>query len=112
MGASEGRNVAGTITGWVSAMCYLLSRMPQIWRNCKRRSTEGLAISMFFCAVMGNLTYAVSVFLRSVEWDFLYDSLPWLIGSIGTLCFDFTIFVQYHLWKHNDPLPLDDETAP
>ena len=46
---------------------------------------------MFILAVMGNVTYSLGVFLYSVETDFLIAKLPWLVGSVGTLCFDFTV---------------------
>ena len=46
---------------------------------------------MFILAVMGNVTYALGVLLYSVEPIFLLRKLPWLVGSIGTLLFDFTV---------------------
>ena len=46
---------------------------------------------MFILAVMGNVTYALGVFLYSVEPIFLLRKLPWLVGSVGTLLFDFTV---------------------
>ena len=46
---------------------------------------------MFILAVMGNVTYSLGIFLYSTEEQFLIAKLPWLVGSIGTLCFDFTV---------------------
>jgi uncharacterized protein with PQ loop repeat len=48
--------------GWLSALLYVGSRIPQLVKNYKNRSTEGLSIGMFLCAVMGNIFYtAVSI---------------------------------------------------
>ena len=46
---------------------------------------------MFILAVLGNVTYALGIFLYSVDGKFLLQKLPWLVGSVGTLCFDFTV---------------------
>jgi hypothetical protein len=53
---------------------------------------------MFILAVMGNVTYSLGIFLYSTEEQFLIAKLPWLVGSIGTLCFDFTIFTQFIIY--------------
>jgi PQ loop repeat protein len=37
--------------GWISAALYVLSRIPQLLDNFKRKSTEGLSIIMFIMAV-------------------------------------------------------------
>ena len=84
----------GVILGWVSAAVYLTSRLPQIAKNCKRRSVEGLSVLMFTCAVLGNLTYSLGIFLRSTEPDKLREAAPWLLGSVGTLAMDFFILMQ------------------
>ena len=56
-----------------------------------RCSVDGLSLPMFIMAVLGNLTYALGVLLYSVEPHFLLPSLPWLVGSVGTLMFDATV---------------------
>lgn len=45
------------IFGWVSASLYISSRMPQIIKNWKQQSTEGLSKLLFICAVCGNVFY-------------------------------------------------------
>lgn len=60
---------------------------------------------MFILAVMGNVTYSLGIFLYSVEKNFLIAKLPWLVGSIGTLCFDFTVsswcVCVFYRWPHD-----------
>ena len=47
-------------------------------------------------AVMGNVFYAAGVLTQNgTQLDVFLIRLPWLIGSVGTLIFDFTILVQY-----------------
>ena len=46
---------------------------------------------MFVLAVLGNVTYGLGIFLYSVEPVFLLKKLPWIVGSVGTLFFDFTV---------------------
>ncbi|KAI8583431.1 hypothetical protein K450DRAFT_169658 [Umbelopsis ramanniana AG] len=82
------------IMGWTSAALYIASRVPQIVKNYKDQSTEGLSLAMFFCAVMGNVFFTLSIFLRSVDPTYLLINLSWIIGSCGTLVFDFTVSLR------------------
>ena len=36
--------------------------------------------------------------------DFLISNLPWLLGSTGTLCFDFVIFMQFIYYGNRPPV--------
>jgi uncharacterized protein with PQ loop repeat len=47
------------ILGWFSAVLYVGSRVPQLIKNWRQQSTEGLSPGMFICAVFGNLFYAL-----------------------------------------------------
>ena len=99
------KDAVGLAFAWISAVLYLGSRAPQIVKNCRRRSTEGkkelsgeeraerekkmdfnswigLALLMFVCAVCGNVTYSVSVLLRSPTWDDLWPNrFPFIVGT-------------------------------
>jgi uncharacterized protein with PQ loop repeat len=90
----------GEFLSWVSSALYFLSRIPQVYHNYKRQSVEGLSVIMFFSAVMGNLTYGISIIMRLHDVADLLAKLPFLIGSIGTLCFDATIISQF--WIYGD----------
>ncbi|KAJ3432445.1 lysosomal amino acid transporter [Anaeramoeba flamelloides] len=96
---NNAREIAGKVIGWISGFMYLSSRIPQIIKNFKRKSTEGLSIQMFLSAILGNLTYAFGIFLRSTKWDFIRPKIPWLVGSIGTCGFDCTIFSQFLYYR-------------
>ncbi|CEI86250.1 hypothetical protein RMCBS344292_00693 [Rhizopus microsporus] len=77
--------------GWISAILYCSSRIPQIMQNFKNESVEGLSLSMFIFSVVGNLTYCFSILLVSLDPTYLFINYSWLLGSGGTLFFDFTV---------------------
>ena len=64
---------------------------PSIHSQFMRCSVEGLSLYMFILAVLGNVTYGLGILLYSVDSIFLLQKLPWLVGSVGTLCFDITV---------------------
>ncbi|KAG0164449.1 hypothetical protein DFQ30_009942, partial [Apophysomyces sp. BC1015] len=86
------------LLGWASAILYCGSRIPQIMQNFEHESVEGLSLVMFVFSVVGNITYCVSILLKSLDRTFLLINFPWLLGSGGTLFFDFTIFFQFYIY--------------
>ncbi|KAK1248815.1 hypothetical protein MKX08_007035 [Trichoderma sp. CBMAI-0020] len=91
----------GIILGYFSAVCYLCARVPQIIKNYREKSCEGLSILFFMLSLTGNLTYAVSIVAYSQERKYIINTIPWLIGSLGTVVEDGTIFVQFRLYANN-----------
>jgi len=92
----------GRIMAWSCTVLYLTSRMPQIWKNYTRRSVEGLSIFMFIFAALGNLTYTLYIFTSpsaSKDPSFLPKAVPYILGSVGTLSFDFVVFLQWLMWR-------------
>eukprot|EP00659_Diplonema_papillatum_P009427 gene9427-14615_t len=85
----------GIAIGWVSACLYLGSRVPQLVKNCRRGSTDGLSPLMFSMAVMGNVTYFLGIILMNETSDSALCHLPWIIGSLGTVQFDMMALVQF-----------------
>eukprot|EP01134_Creolimax_fragrantissima_P004521 CFRG4521T1 len=103
-GACSGSGLAcalGLVLGWASSILYVVSRLPQLYKNWARKSCEGLSVWMFFFGVIGNATYSASIFIKSTEYEYLMNSLPYIIGSIGTLGFDLSIFCQFYIYRDN-----------
>lgn len=111
--AASSTSGVGTFFAWVCACMYLTSRVPQIIKNYKRKSTWGTTMVLFASALTGNVTYTLSILLSPnargpLRWVFLRNELPYLIGSAGTVCFDMTIIFQRlyygncrpHLYNH------------
>lgn len=103
-GSSSNGNdeLIGMIFGWISAALYIGSRFPQIYKNWSTKSTEGLSILLFIIAVAANLSYAAGIFFCNTESDYLLTSLPFIVGALGTLIFDFVIFLQFYVYSPKD----------
>ncbi|KWU44967.1 hypothetical protein RHOSPDRAFT_17229, partial [Rhodotorula sp. JG-1b] len=93
--------IIGRTSAWTCTTAYLTSRLPQIWQNFRRRSVEGLAMTLFLFAFIGNSLYVASILAnpQSSSVTFLLESLPYLLGSGGTLCFDLMILGQSWLYS-------------
>ncbi|KAI9466303.1 PQ loop repeat-domain-containing protein [Lactarius psammicola] len=98
--------VIGRISAWSCATLYLTSRLPQIWKNFVRKSVEGLSMFLFISAFLGNFFYVMSILsspsMRASTTQssaFLTESMPYLIGSGGTLMFDVTIVTQSFIYR-------------
>ncbi|KAK6423591.1 hypothetical protein LTR95_016510 [Oleoguttula sp. CCFEE 5521] len=117
-------NLLGQIFGYVCAVLYLGSRIPQLLLNYRRQSTDGLNALFFLFACIGNLTYVLSIFAfepicsrhrhghwheshcrpgeaRQVYGKYILINLSWLVGSLGTLFLDAGVFVQFFLYRNN-----------
>lgn len=105
----------GQVFGYLCAVLYLGSRVPQLLLNYRRKSTEGLNALFFLFACMGNLTYVLSIFafepvcLRRDECHdgeasdvylrYILVNLSWIIGSAGTLFLDVGVFAQFFIYR-------------
>jgi lipid-A-disaccharide synthase-like uncharacterized protein len=124
--ASLRLNLWGQIFGYVCAVLYLGSRVPQLLLNYRRKSTEGLNALFFLFACIGNLTFVCSILAFepicsrhsrghwkksncqpgeavAIYGQYILVNLSWLIGSLGTLFLDFAVFVQFFMYRHNKP---------
>ncbi len=87
--------------GWLSAILYVGSRIPQIMKNMSTKSVEGLSLIMFIFSITGNILYCLSIFYKSVQKDYILLNLPWLLGAGGTMIFDIIIFIQFVSYSRN-----------
>ena len=113
-------DIWGQIFGYLCAVLYLASRVPQLLLNYRRKSVEGVSMLFFLFACIGNLTYVMSIFAYSPScqakgwcdyenwWGeygrYVLVNLSWLIGSAGTLVLDMLIFGQFWVYRaSSDP---------
>ncbi|GAA5965262.1 hypothetical protein JCM3765_006377 [Sporobolomyces pararoseus] len=97
--------IIGRTSAWLCTTLYLTSRLPQIWRNFRRRSVEGLAMTLFFFAFVGNTLYVLSILtnpLKKTDPGYLVESTPYLLGSGGTVCFDLMILFQSLIYSSSN----------
>lgn len=118
----------GQCFGYLCAVLYLGSRIPQILLNYRRKSTDGVSMLFFIFACIGNLTYVLSIFAfegkckgslghcEPGEKEALYGryilvNASWLVGSLGTLLLDLGIFVQFFMYRPSEEEYSDEETV-
>ncbi|KAL6951023.1 hypothetical protein ACO0QE_000315 [Hanseniaspora vineae] len=95
-------NITAQVFGYLSAVLYLGSRVPQILLNFKRKSVEGISFLFFLFACLGNTTFIISVLSISMHPRYLLVNASWLVGSSGTLVMDFIIFTQFFVYGTSD----------
>ncbi|RKF61908.1 putative vacuolar amino acid transporter YPQ1 [Erysiphe neolycopersici] len=96
--------IGAQILGYSSAFCYLTARIPQILKNYRKKSCEGLASLFFILSILGNATYGLSILCHSLQKQYLITNLPWLIGSLGTMVEDVIIFAQFRHYSNSQIL--------
>jgi len=106
----------------MSTLLYLISRLPQLLLNFRRRSTSGLAISLFVAAFFGNFFYSLSLLLNPLghydlppyggggvageegnnhlEW--WGRTLPFFLGASGVLGLDAAVGWQWVVWGERE----------
>ncbi|XP_078245193.1 lysosomal amino acid transporter 1 homolog isoform X2 [Pogona vitticeps] len=99
--------LSGFVCGYISCLFYLTSRIPQLYKNFQRKSTEGTSYLLFALAMMGNCTYGLSLVLKMPETQHLaslyfWHHLPWLIGSFGVLFLDIFVSAQFIMYRKCD----------
>ncbi|KAI3405293.2 hypothetical protein KGF56_001905 [Candida oxycetoniae] len=99
------KDTLGLVLAWGCTLVYCSSRCPQLYKNYKRKSVEGISPLLFGSALVGNLTYTLSI-LTSCSFvvghqraQLMYQELPYILGSSGTIIFDLVYFYQKRLYK-------------
>ncbi|XP_070609611.1 lysosomal amino acid transporter 1 homolog [Erythrolamprus reginae] len=96
--------ISGFVCGYLSCVFYLGSRIPQLYKNFQRRSTDGTSYLLFALAMIGNGTYGLSLVLKMPATQYLislyfWHHLPWFIGSFGVLLLDIFITAQFIIYR-------------
>ncbi|KAK4631756.1 putative vacuolar amino acid transporter [Fulvia fulva] len=109
---------AGTILSWCSTLLYLGSRLPQLFKNYRLKSTAGLSPHLFIAAFMGNLFYSSALATNPNAWsDFssyggggwagpegndrakwVLAAAPFFLGAFGVLGLDGSVGVQFLMY--------------
>ena len=109
---------AGQVLSWCSTVLYLLSRLPQLILNYRRKSTSGLSPTLFAAAFCGNFFYSTSLALNPNAWssfgpygghgwadssgsnqrEWVVTALPFFLGAAGVLGLDGAVGVQFWLY--------------
>lgn len=124
-------SVMGQFFGYLCAIAYVASRLPQLILNWRRKTTDGLSMLFFLFACLGNMTYVLSIIAyepkcreatceegeaRRIYGRYILVNLSWIIGSLFTLFLDLGVFAQYFMYRSDadgtgseDDFPHDDQ---
>ncbi|CAJ0945752.1 unnamed protein product, partial [Mesorhabditis belari] len=102
-------DVLGYVIGSIAALCYFGGRIPQLVKNYRRKSCEGLSLLMFYIIIAANMTYGISVLLACTGWLYFLRHLPWVAGSLGCCFFDFIMISQYYYYNRRQAAGTDHE---
>lgn len=102
--------VPGSIIGWFATIMYIIGRLPQIYHNYKRKSTEGLSILMFIFSILGNVFYLITIVTFSINPEYIYSNMPWIILVVVTVLLDFYVIYQWRLYS-KPPLENDEKAV-
>ncbi|KAG8631429.1 hypothetical protein KVT40_000569 [Elsinoe batatas] len=120
---------AGTVLSWTSTALYLLSRLPQLYKNYTRQSTSGLSPSLFLAAFFGNLFYSSSILTNPLAWgsfppygaggwagaggsvrrEWVLAALPFWLGAAGVLTLDAAMGLQFLMYGEVKRVVLAEE---
>lgn len=95
----KGFQLAGTLMGWLSAICFTSARVPQIVKNFKAKRVGELSPFFFAMTTSMNFTSALSIVLKDTSGTFLWKQLPFLMCAIGPLMGDVVIAIQMCAYK-------------
>lgn len=101
------RETLGFVLAWSCTIVYVSSRCPQLYKNYKRKSVEGISPLLFGSALLGNLTYTLSIvsscsfLFADDKSSFIMKELPYILGSSGTIVFDIAYFYQRYIYRFN-----------
>lgn len=113
-GATLEFNALGQFFGWLCAVSYIASRLPQLILNWRRKTTEGLSMLFFLFACLGNITYVLSIFAYEprchekqcapgeagrIYARYMLVNLSWLAGALVTFFLDLGVFAQYFIYN-------------
>jgi uncharacterized protein with PQ loop repeat len=123
---------AGSLLAWTSTFLYLGSRLPQLLKNWKRKSTAGLSFHLFLAAFCGNFFYSAALLTNPNAWsDFepyggggwagaagndrarwILNGLPFFLGAAGVLGLDASVGIQFMIYGDaaQKLVVLDEET--
>lgn len=119
--------IVGRIFSWMSTILYLGSRPPQLLKNYRRKSTEGLSPLLFMAAFGGNFFYSCSLLSNpnawydfspyggggwaddhgNDRWEWIGRAIPFFLGAFGVLFLDGFMGVQFLMYGPGDD---DDES--
>ena len=90
----SGSNLFGTVSGWCGTLIYITSRIVQLIKNIKTKYLTDYSPMYIAFLISANATYSISVFIKSLNPQYLWKETPWIIGSLVPMVFDIITAIQ------------------
>ena len=90
----KGSNLIGSIFGWCSGLIYTSSRIPQLIKNFRNHKVLDLNPLYFFIMFVANLSYVISILVKSTDGQYLWKQTPFIIGALGPVFCDGITLIQ------------------
>ncbi|EAY11327.1 PQ loop repeat family protein [Trichomonas vaginalis G3] len=105
----RGSKLFGSVSGWIGSGLYISSRIPQLIKNIERKYITDFSPFYILLIVTANATYSFSVFLYSLDPEYLWAQTPWIVGSLTPMMFDLTTLIQICIFGRHPPAPAQKE---
>ncbi|CAL6099734.1 Seven_transmembrane protein 1 [Hexamita inflata] len=89
----------GTICAYTTVPMCCISRPTQIYKNWKRKSTDGLSTGLFIATSSGNINQLVSMLVYSQEQKYLIEKIPYIFEAAVPAILDIVILIQIRYYK-------------
>jgi len=76
--------IVGDVLGWIMAIVYVFSRVPQLYKTATTQESRDLSANMFLFTFCGNMTQFLSLVIRPAdEWtaEYAKSSAPWSVNA-------------------------------
>lgn len=102
---SNNSHLVADIIAWFSTFIFMVSRIPQLLLNYRRKSVVGLSLISFIIIIFANWFFVASILIKLVDIQkekyiyFIINNLQWIIGGLITTLSDILILIQFIVYK-------------
>lgn len=98
------KKTLAVLVGWGATCVFFFSRIPQICRNYKRKSVQGLSLVTFFLISIANNMFLISILVQMIDvqdkYAFILTNLQWIVGILLSDVVDIIILYQFKKYIH------------
>jgi uncharacterized protein with PQ loop repeat len=91
--------ILGYIFTLLSALTFFGSKIPQIYKNFKNRVIYEISLNMFIFSIIGNIFFILSIITFSLEPEYIYKNISWLVSTCITILLDSILVLQWFYYK-------------
>jgi uncharacterized protein with PQ loop repeat len=106
----SGKELVGTIFGWISTTIYVGSRIPQLKKNFTTKMVKDVNPLYIVFAVLGNFTYLLSLWIKDISAQYNWNQAPWIIGAGFPMLADITALIQMAVYGRGETEPENNES--